>query len=849
MTRDPRRKNHTYGFVEWFRPGEHERTARALDGMKRAGARYLRTHLSWAEYHAPGGRDWYDWLLPQIGSRFDLLPCVHYTPPSISRTGNSAGAPHRLQDYADFIDHVLDRYGGNFETIELWNEPNNLLDWDWREDADWQLFCEMVGAAAHWARRRGFRTVLGGPSPFDAHWLRLMGERGVLGEMSAVGLHGFPGTWDSDVGTWNGWESLAGTMRGILQEFAPDAEIWITEAGYSTWRHDEAAQVQAFLDALAAPADRLYWYGWQDIADDVAVQEGLRFDDRHYHMGVRTADGRPKLLGRLLEKGGVEAAEGVMDLTRPHVARDAAPVVVAGGAGFVGCNLAASYLQDGRDVVVLDNLSRPGVETNLAWLDERFGGRVHWAPGDVRDEALLRDVVKDAAAVFHMAAQTAVTTSLVSPVDDFEVNARGTLNLLEGDPPLGPQDAGRLRLDQQGLRQPRRPCDGRPSATATCPRIPRIAGHGIGEDRSLDFCTPYGCSKGVADQYVLDYAKSFGLPSAVLRMSCIYGPRQFGTEDQGWVAHFLIRALRGETITIYGDGKQVRDVLHVADAVAAYRAVLVRNRQGRRQGVQPRRRARQRSQPEARARRDRTAGRREGRGRLRRYPPGRPAVLRRRHAADRRIARMACRDRLAGRPARPPRLARRAPWRRRPTRAPDGRRATPAEALGMRAAADPDATHEPAAPAPLRLAAAPCADDDRRRRRRLALRAGPVARPQRRGIEVVLLCLGPRPSSDQAGKPRACPSTRLVTLDAAARLAGRRSWRSRGRSGRDRRGRRAARHRPRPPQRAVAGGGHDHRSSGRRGLAFLRRHLVGGDARRAAAGRLALAVRPQPRRP
>src|SRR3546814_926011 len=106
------------------------------------------------------------------------------------------------------------------------------------------------------------------------------------------------------------------------------------------------------------------------------------------------------------------------------------------------------------------------------------------------------------------------------------------------------------------------------------PRAEEILRHGVGETRGLDFCTPYGCSKGVADQYVLDYAKSFGLPTAVLRMSCIYGPRQFGTEDQGWVAHFLIKALRGERITVYGDGKQVRDILHVRDAVAAYRALL-----------------------------------------------------------------------------------------------------------------------------------------------------------------------------------------------------------------------------------------------------------------------------------
>ncbi|MEX6506184.1 NAD-dependent epimerase/dehydratase family protein [Jiella sp. M17.18] len=562
-----------FGFAEWFRPGEYDRTLAALDGMERAGARYVRTHLSWAEYHGEGGQAWYDWLLPEVGRRFALLPCIHYTPPSLSRTGTSAGAPERLQDYADFVDHVLTRYGEHFEAVELWNEPNNLLDWDWREDPEWALFCEMVGAAGHWARERGFKTVLGGPSPFDAHWLRLMGERGVLSVMTAVGLHGFPGTWDSDVGTWAGWQALTGQMRAILDEFNPAAEIWITEAGYSTWRHDEATQAQSFLDALNASADRLYWYGWQDIADTVAVQEGLRFDERHYHMGVVDQDGRPKLLARLLQEGGPAAIEATLALAAPNVARKTNPVVITGGAGFIGCNLADSFLAEGREVLLVDNLSRPGVEKNLFWLKDRHGARAGWAPVDMRDGMALRDVVRDAEAVFHFAAQVAVTTSLDAPVDDFEVNGRGTLNVLEAVRRSGRKtpvifastnkvygNLADLSLADSGDRY--------------VPTDNAVAAHGVGEWRNLDFCTPYGCSKGVADQYVLDYGKSYGLPTAVLRMSCIYGPRQFGTEDQGWVAHFLIRALNGEEIVIYGDGKQVRDILHVSDAVAAYRALL-----------------------------------------------------------------------------------------------------------------------------------------------------------------------------------------------------------------------------------------------------------------------------------
>ncbi|WEX10220.1 GDP-mannose 4,6-dehydratase [Chelativorans sp. AA-79] len=257
----------------------------------------------------------------------------------------------------------------------------------------------------------------------------------------------------------------------------------------------------------------------------------------------------------------------------PFVGGKAEPVVITGGSGFIGCNLAESFLRDGEDVVVLDNLSRPGVRENLEWLKGDFGDRVHPAVADVRDLEGIRPVFERAKAVFHLAGQTAVTTSLEQPVDDFEVNARGTLNVLEAVRACGRrtpvifastnkvygalEDLEMIELEDRYI-----------------PASMEVRQNGIGEDRRLDFCTPYGCSKGVADQYVLDYAKSFGIPTAVLRMSCIYGPHQFGTEDQGWVAHFLIRALKGEPISIYGNGKQVRDVLHVADAVAAYRAVL-----------------------------------------------------------------------------------------------------------------------------------------------------------------------------------------------------------------------------------------------------------------------------------
>jgi len=562
-----------YGFVEWFRPGEYERTEEVLPGLIASGASYLRTHLSWAEYLAPGGEAWFDWLLPKLGGQIEVMPCIHYTPPSLSRTGKSNGAPVVLKDYADFIDHVLSRYGRHFRHVELWNEPNNLLDWDWRQDGEFDLFCEMIGNAAFWVRERGWKPVLGGPCPFDPYWLNLMGERGLLALMHAVGFHGFPGTWDSEEGSWGGWDLHLGEMRAVLDRYRPQAEIWITETGYSTWRNDEIEQARRFVSALRVPADRLYWYSWRDVPVDVPVQEGLWFDPRHYHLGVVGANNEPKLLARLLTEGGLARVEEVTALAAPALATRAAPVVVVGGSGFIGSNLAHSLLADGEDVVILDNLSRPGVDQNLAWLKDMHGARVHPFLTDIRDLSGIEPAFAQAKAVFHLAAQTAVTTSLAQPIEDFEINGRGTLNVLEAVRKAG-RNAPVIFASTNKVYGSLEDMAMDEQADRYVPADELVRARGVGESRRLDFCTPYGCSKGVADQYVLDYAKSYGLPTAVLRMSCIYGPRQFGTEDQGWVAHFLIRALQGEPITIYGDGKQVRDILHVDDAVAAYRAVL-----------------------------------------------------------------------------------------------------------------------------------------------------------------------------------------------------------------------------------------------------------------------------------
>jgi CDP-paratose 2-epimerase len=247
----------------------------------------------------------------------------------------------------------------------------------------------------------------------------------------------------------------------------------------------------------------------------------------------------------------------------------ARPVLITGGAGFIGCNLAHRLLTAGHSVILLDDLSRSGVERNLRWLGKTHGEHVRAEIADVRDATAVLDAVSEARQVFHFAAQVAVTTSLDDPRHDFAVNAGGTLNVLEAiraqkePPPLVFTSTNKvyggltdIPLVERGGRYE--------------PRDQSICKHGVSEERRLDFHSPYGCSKGTADQYVLDYARSYGLMAIVFRMSCIYGPHQFGTEDQGWVAHFLIRAIEGRPIVLYGDGMQVRDVLFVEDLVDAF---------------------------------------------------------------------------------------------------------------------------------------------------------------------------------------------------------------------------------------------------------------------------------------
>ncbi len=251
------------------------------------------------------------------------------------------------------------------------------------------------------------------------------------------------------------------------------------------------------------------------------------------------------------------------------------PIVIVGGAGFIGSNLAESFLAEGRSVTVVDTLARPGVETNLAWLAGRFGSRLKPVVADVRNPAALADALVDAEAVFHFAAQVAVTTSLGNPVEDFDVNARGNAERAGGRPRERPAGTGDLRLHQQGLRRawapPLPPARGALDTGGAGTRRPRPLGDGaallLHALRLLQ-----GRRRPVRPRLRQELRPADRRPAHELHLR----PPSVRHEDQGWVAHFLIRALAGEAITVYGDGGQVRDVLHVADTVAAYRALLGR---------------------------------------------------------------------------------------------------------------------------------------------------------------------------------------------------------------------------------------------------------------------------------
>ena len=555
------------GILEWFRPGEYEEVKNAIKDFQNLGIKHLRTGISWADWYVEGTREWYDWLFKELHPHVEILPCFLYTPPSIGEMAKTSAPPKDLKAYADFIDEMITRYGEYFEWVELWNEPNNKVEYDFTLDYSWNKFSTMIGMAAHWAQKRGKKTLLGGMSPIDPNWLQMMIEQKVLDHIDAIGIHGFPHVFDQQ---WKGWEVNINSIREVLDKFGYHQEIWISEVGFSTWQNDEVKQYQEFKNVLNANTERIYWYSLKDLDPKNATVGGFHLDEREYHFGLKKTDGTKKLLYKLLEKDGVDGIHQQHYIKKQYkISEEEKYTLITGGAGFIGTNLASRILSQGKKVMIYDSLFRDGVEENLQWLQKEYGDRLLIQISDINETRILQQCVNNASEVFHLCAQVAVTSSVTNPIHDFNVNLSGTFHLLEAirktkhRPSLIFTSTNKVYGNLQDVNMVE-------NETRYYPADAKMKKFGINEKIPLDFHSPYGCSKGAADQYILDYSRTYGLKTAVFRMSCIYGPHQFGTEDQGWVAHFLISALEDKPVTIYGNGKQVRDILFVEDLIDAF---------------------------------------------------------------------------------------------------------------------------------------------------------------------------------------------------------------------------------------------------------------------------------------
>lgn len=246
-------------------------------------------------------------------------------------------------------------------------------------------------------------------------------------------------------------------------------------------------------------------------------------------------------------------------------------IVITGGAGFIGINLAFHYLKKGYEVSIVDNFSRKGSDSNIDWIKEANSKGLKIIKAEIRSDLnKISEIVKNVDIILHLAAQVAVTQSVINPREDFEINALGTFNLLEAvrnsgnNPIFIYSSTNKVYGELKDLRILEK------KTRYTFENLE----HGVSEERCLDFHSPYGCSKGAADQYVRDYARIYKLNTIVFRQSCIYGPHQFGVEDQGWVAWFIIALMKNKSITIYGNGKQVRDLLYIDDLIEAYNLAI-----------------------------------------------------------------------------------------------------------------------------------------------------------------------------------------------------------------------------------------------------------------------------------
>jgi CDP-paratose 2-epimerase len=290
------------GICQWFHFEDYESVERTKSLLRELKVRHLRTGISWADYLRPGGKQWYDWQMKQLED-FEILLSIWHTPPSISEGNSCSSPPRRLRDYADFIDTIINEYQDQFAALELWNEPNNKLKWDFqRFDPQWGKFAEMIGAAAYWAKQRGAQTVLGGMIPVDHHWLNLMEYHGVLKYIDVVGIHAFPGMWWADHPNWDWQQKWQGWNEklGYISSHTGGRPVWVTETGLATWDlalkriSKYELQVKMLEDVAKSNIARFYWYSLIDLDPKREAIEGFHVDENEYHMGLVRHDGTPK---------------------------------------------------------------------------------------------------------------------------------------------------------------------------------------------------------------------------------------------------------------------------------------------------------------------------------------------------------------------------------------------------------------------------------------------------------------------------------------------------------------------------------------------------------------------------
>ena len=292
------------GVCQWFHFEDYRSVERSVALMNELGLRHLRTGVSWADYYRPGGKAWYDWQMKALADAgVEVLLSVWHTPPSISEGNACNSPPKRLRDYADFIDLLVSEYGQQFASLELWNEPNNRLKWDFKSfDPWWKKFGEMIGGAAYWAKQQRRHTVLGGMIPVDHHWLNLMEYYGVLQYIDVVAIHGFPGMWWPGQPNWDWhdhWTGWDGKLAYIAAH-AGERPVWVTETGLATWdlalrrvgKYD--LQMKMLREAADAAADRMYWYSLIDLDPQREAIEGFHVDENEYHLGLVCFDGTRK---------------------------------------------------------------------------------------------------------------------------------------------------------------------------------------------------------------------------------------------------------------------------------------------------------------------------------------------------------------------------------------------------------------------------------------------------------------------------------------------------------------------------------------------------------------------------